>query len=77
MARSEKKPFGPRALRYFCKIILELVKIKTEEDRSTIQLTVSKNKQAPEGMKVDYLMLKGKGAHKHMTFSTSLWKWVL
>jgi recombination protein RecA len=61
MARSEKKPFGPRALRYFCKIILELVKIKTEEDRSTIQLTVSKNKQAPEGMKVDYLMLKGKG----------------
>lgn len=61
MARSEKKPFGPRALRYFCKIILELVRIKSEDDRSTIQLTVSKNKQAPEGMKVDYLMLKGKG----------------
>lgn len=61
MARSEKKPFGPRALRYFCKIILELVRVKSEDDRSTIQLTVSKNKQAPEGMKVDYLMLKGKG----------------
>lgn len=61
MARSEKKPYGPRALRYFCKIILELVKIKTEEDRSTIQLTVSKNKQAAEGMKIEYLMLKGKG----------------
>jgi len=61
MARSEKKPFGPRALRYFCKIILELVRIKSEDDRSTIQMTVSKNKQAAEGMKVEYLMLKGKG----------------
>jgi recombination protein RecA len=61
MARSEKKPFGPRALRYFSKIILELVKIKTEETRSTIQLTVSKNKQAAEGMKVEYTMIKGQG----------------
>jgi recombination protein RecA len=61
MARSEKKPFGPRALRYFSKIILELVKIKTEETRSIIQLTVSKNKQAAEGMKVEYTMIKGQG----------------
>jgi recombination protein RecA len=61
MARSEKKPYGTRALRYFSKIILELVKIKNEEDRSTIQMTVSKNKQAPEGQKVEYLMRKGQG----------------
>lgn len=61
MARSEKKPYGTRALRYFSKIILELVKIKNEDDRSTIQMTVSKNKQAPEGQKVEYLMRKGQG----------------
>jgi recombination protein RecA len=61
MARSDKKPFGPRALRYFSKIILELVKIKNEDDRSTIQLTVSKNKQSAEGMKIEYYMLKGRG----------------
>lgn len=61
MARSEKKPYGTRALRYFSKIILELVKVKNEEDRSTIQVTVSKNKQAPEGQKVEYLMRKGYG----------------
>jgi recombination protein RecA len=61
MARSEKKPYGTRALRYFSKIILELVKIKNEDDRSTIQLTVSKNKQAPEGQKVEYYMRKGQG----------------
>lgn len=61
MARSEKKPYGTRALRYFSKIILELVKIKNEDDRSTIQLTVSKNKQAPEGQRVEYLMKKGYG----------------
>lgn len=62
MARSEKKPFGPRALRYYSKIIVELAKIKNEDDRSTIQMTVSKNKQAPEGMKIEYSMLKGRGA---------------
>jgi recombination protein RecA len=61
MARSEKKPYGTRALRYFAKIILELVKIKNEDDRSTIQLTVSKNKQAPEGQRVEYYMKKGQG----------------
>lgn len=61
MARSEKKPYGTRALRYFSKIILELVKIKNEDDRSTIQMTVSKNKQAPEGQKVEYFMRKGQG----------------
>jgi len=73
MARSEKKPFGPRALRYFCKIILELAKIKNEDDRSTIQLTVSKNKQAPEGMKTEYYMKKGKGiAAQHDVFSLAV-----
>lgn len=61
MARSDKKPFGPRALRYFSKIILELVKIKNEDDRSIIQMTVSKNKQSAEGMKIEYTMLKGRG----------------
>lgn len=61
MARSEKKPFGPRALRYYSKIILELVKIKTEDTRSTIQLTVTKNKQSAEGSRIEYFMKKGNG----------------
>jgi recombination protein RecA len=61
MARSEKKPFGPRSLRYFSRIILDLVKIKNEEEKSHIQATVSKNKQAAEGQKCEYIMLKGKG----------------
>jgi recombination protein RecA len=61
MARSDKKPFGPRSLRYFSRIILDLVKIRNEEDKSHIQATVSKNKQAAEGRRCDYLMLKGKG----------------
>lgn len=73
MARSEKKPFGPRALRYFSKIILELVKIKNEDDRSTIQMTVSKNKQSAEGMKVEYTMLKGRGISAvHDVFSLAV-----
>ena len=61
MARSDKKPFGPRSLRYFSRIILDLVKVRNEEDKSHIQATVSKNKQAAEGRRCDYLMLKGKG----------------
>lgn len=61
MARSEKKPFGPRALRYYSKIILELVKIRTEDTRSTIQLTVTKNKQSSEGSRIEYFMKKGYG----------------
>lgn len=61
MARSEKKPFGPRALKYYSKIILELVKIKTEDTRSTIQLTVTKNKQSAEGARIEYYMKKGSG----------------
>lgn len=61
MARSEKKPFGPRALKYYSKIILELVKIKTEDTRSTIQLTVTKNKQSAEGARIEYYMRKGSG----------------
>jgi recombination protein RecA len=61
MARSEKKPFGPRALKYYSKIILELVKIKTEDTRSTIQLTVTKNKQSADGARIEYYMRKGSG----------------
>lgn len=61
MARSEKKPFGPRSLRYFSRMILELVKIKNDDEKSHIQVTVAKNKQAGEGQKCDYIMLKGKG----------------
>jgi recombination protein RecA len=37
------------------------VKIKNEEEKSHIQATISKNKQAAEGQKCEYIMLKGKG----------------
>lgn len=61
MARSEKKPYGPYALRYFSRITLELAKIRTEEEKMHIQVTVAKNKQGGGNQKCEYIMLNGKG----------------
>lgn len=61
MARSEKKPYGPYALRYFSRITLELAKIRTEEEKLHIQVTVAKNKQGGGNHKCEYVMLNGKG----------------
>jgi len=61
MARSEKKPFGPYALRYFSRITLELARIRTEEEKLHIQVTVAKNKQGGGNQKCEYIMLNGRG----------------
>lgn len=61
MARSEKKPYGPYALRYFSRITLELARIRTDEDKLYIQATVAKNKQGGGNQKCEYIMLNGKG----------------
>jgi recombination protein RecA len=61
MARTEKKPFGARSLRYYCNVILELVRIRNEDERTIIQATVTKNKQSGEGNRCEYTMLKGRG----------------
>lgn len=61
MARTNKKPYGPYSLRYNSGVIIELVRIKTDEDLVTIQATVSKSKQGGTGMKCEYIMKQGQG----------------
>jgi recombination protein RecA len=61
MARTNKKPFGPYALRYNSGVIIELVRIKTEEELVTIQATVSKSKQGGNGSRCEYIMRQGRG----------------
>lgn len=61
MARTEKKPFGARSLRYYCNVILELVRIRNEDEKTIIQATVTKNKQSGEGNRCEYVMRKGCG----------------
>ncbi len=61
MARTMKKPYGPYSLRYSSGVIIELVRIKTEESLITIQATVSKSKQGVTGNRVEYMMRQGQG----------------
>jgi recombination protein RecA len=61
MARSNKKPFGPYSLRYNSGVIIELVRIKTENDLLTIQATVTKSKQGGNGTRCEYMMRQAKG----------------
>ncbi|MFN9114502.1 MAG: hypothetical protein ACK5XN_30950 [Bacteroidota bacterium] len=61
MARTNKKPYGPYSLRYNSGVIIELVRIKTDEELVTIQATISKSKQGGTGMKCEYIMRQGQG----------------
>lgn len=61
MARTMKKPYGPYSLRYSAGVIIELVRLKTEDDLITIQATVTKSKQGVTGNRTEYQMRQGKG----------------
>ena len=61
MARTIKKPYGPYSLRYSAGVILELVRLRTEDELITIQATVTKSKQGVTGNRTEYIMRQGKG----------------
>jgi recombination protein RecA len=61
MARTMKKPYGPYSLRYSSGIIIELVRLKTEDQLTTVQATVTKSKQGVTGNRTEYMMRQGKG----------------
>jgi recombination protein RecA len=62
-ARKESKPYGSRALQYAVSVSIELSRIKTEEQKTTIQAMIAKNKTGAglEGAKVEYTIDYGKG----------------
>lgn len=66
MARSNKKPFGARALEYYSKVIIELTRIKNERDAGTseVELLVSKNKNAAEGGRTVLTLEHGSGFNR-------------
>jgi len=61
LARSESKPYGPRALGYASSLILDLARIKNEDTRTLIQARASKNKLAPERGITEFTLVYGRG----------------
>lgn len=61
LARSESKPYGPRALGYASSVIIELARIKNEDIKTTVQAKVTKNKLAPERKVSEFTLVYGEG----------------
>jgi recombination protein RecA len=61
LARSESKPYGPRALGYASSLIIELTRVKNEELKTIVQARVTKNKLAPERKMSEFTLVYGTG----------------
>lgn len=61
MSRKEKKPFGARIVQYVSRLTLELVRVKNEDDRTTVVVTLEKNKLGSEARQVPFDIEFGKG----------------
>ncbi len=61
MARSDSKPYGPRALRYYSTLIFDMARVKNEEGVAEVRVTISKNKQGAEGHQTTLYLVHGKG----------------
>lgn len=61
LARSESKPYGPRALGYASSLIVELVRVKNEDVKTIVQAKATKNKMAPERKMAEFTLVYGEG----------------
>lgn len=61
LARSESKPYGPRALGYASSLIIELTRIKNEDLKTIVQARATKNKMAPERKISEFTLIYGEG----------------
>lgn len=62
MARSDKKPWGAKQVQYAADYTLEMARIKNEEGKAKVSITLTKNKcAATEGHKVEVTLQHGKG----------------
>lgn len=61
LARSESKPYGPRALGYASSLIIELSRIKNEDLKTIVQAKATKNKMAPERKLSEFTLVYGQG----------------
>lgn len=61
LARSESKPYGPRALGYSSSLIIELTRVKNEDTRTFVQARATKNKLAPERKVTEFTLVYGQG----------------
>lgn len=61
LARSESKPYGPRALGYASSLIIELTRVKNEDLKTIVQARATKNKLAPERKVAEFTLTYGKG----------------
>jgi recombination protein RecA len=61
LARSESKPYGPRALGYASSLIIELTRIKNEDLKTIVQARATKNKMAPERKIAEFTLTYGRG----------------
>lgn len=60
-ARTDKKPYGARFIQYASSLTLQLERTKNEKGKSDVSITITKNKQAPEGNKTDVVLQHGRG----------------
>lgn len=61
MSRVEKKPYGPYSANHAITWRLELARIKNEEDTTTVQCKVTKNKLGKERQICEYDIIYGEG----------------
>ncbi len=62
MTRTDKKPWGARQIQYSSSYILDMVRIKNEDGKATVQVTITKNKvNDTEGHKTELTLQHGKG----------------
>lgn len=61
LAHTDKKPYGPAALQYTSGLTINATRIKNEENKATVRLTVAKNKQGKEGVATEVILEHGKG----------------
>ncbi len=61
LARSESKPYGPRALGYASSLIIELARVKNEDLKTTVHAKATKNKMAPERKMAEFTLVYGQG----------------
>lgn len=61
MSKRVVSPFGPKQLQYSSSLTLELVRIKNEDNRTTVQVLVEKSKQGKEREKAEIIIEYGRG----------------
>lgn len=61
LSREEELPFGGVALQYFSSLIINVYRVKREEDRIHVQATIAKSKVSRPQGKVEFHIVFGRG----------------